>query len=404
MPDEQLVIADYRAARTYAVDDGSVRELGGGVLAEHAGFLTLPHRDGSPAQWAFADDRAGSLVVGGPGGERCHPIAIPAEHLACDPTGRYVAVTTGAGANTEPWSDVVTLVDLEARAPRRFRVRTGEPGVMITPDQRSGDPVLVLRHREPGAIEALALSRAAAVGPHVPELRGELTGDVAEDGHGDVADQRTGVVATATRRGLERFAVEDGLPRPVGIVPWPVDGRAYYLRFDPATGCALGVVRGGPGAPDAWTSWTNALVEIELASGRTRHAELPPGLAFRFAAGGGRAAVATVHPDGDRVSLLDRGGPQLKTVRQTALPAMSNPPAPDRLPWEPAGDAPAQRRAVALDPAGTAVAVSGGGDGLVHIVRDDATETIALPSPLDEGGHLLWWPAAPGAGTDPIGR
>ncbi|MFD0776221.1 hypothetical protein ACFQZ2_19995, partial [Streptomonospora algeriensis] len=184
MPDEQLVVADYRAARNYAVGDGSLRELGGGVLAEHAGFLTLPHRDGSPAEWAFADDRSGSLVVGEPGGERRHPIAIPAEHLACDPAGRYVAVTTGAGAGTEPWSDVVTLVDLDAQAPVRFRVRTGEPGVMITPDQLSGDPVLVLRHREPGAIEAIALARAAAVGPHVPALRGALTGDVAEDGHG----------------------------------------------------------------------------------------------------------------------------------------------------------------------------------------------------------------------------
>lgn len=403
MSDEQLVIADYRAARTYAVGGGTLRELGGGVLAEHAGFLTLPHGDRTRAQWAYADDRSGSLVVAGPDGERRHAIAIPAEHLACDPTGRYVAVTTGAGANTAPWSDVVTLVDLEAQAPRRFRVRTGEPGAMITPDQRSGEPVLVFRHREPGAIEALALARAAAVGPHVPELRGELSGDIAEDGHGDVVDQRTGVVATATRRGLERFVVEDGVPRPVGIVPWPVDGRAYYLRFDPATGCALGVVRGGPGAPDAWTSWTNSLVEIELASGRTRHAELPPGLAFRFAAGGGRAAVATVHPDGDRVSLLDRGGPQLKTVRQTALPAMSNPPVAGRLPWEPAGDAPAQRRAVALDPARTTVAVTGGGDGVLHLVREGGTETITLPSPLDEGGHLHW-PPPPGAGTDPIGR
>ncbi|MFD0776039.1 hypothetical protein ACFQZ2_19065, partial [Streptomonospora algeriensis] len=60
--------------------------------------------------------------------------------------------------------------------------------------------------------------------------------------------------------------------------------------------------------------------------------------------------------------------------------------------------------AVAVDPAGTTVAVTGGGDGVLHIVREEKTGTIALPSPLDEGGHLLWRPPSPGAGTDPIGR
>ncbi|WP_017539017.1 hypothetical protein [Nocardiopsis halophila] len=406
MPHEQLVVADYRAARTYALAGGSVRELGGGVLAEHAGFLALPHGGASGARharWAYADDRAGALVVGGPAGERRHPIAIPAEHLACDPAGRHVAVTTGAGANAEPWSDVVTLVDLDDGEPVRFRVRTGEPGVVIAPDRRSGEAVLLIRHREPGAIEAVPLERAAAAGPHVPELRGATTHDIADDGHGDVVDQRTGTAATATRRGLERFAVEDGLPRPLGTVPWPVAGRAYYLRFDPATGCALGVVR-GPGAPDAWTSWTNALVEIDLETGRTRHADLPPGLAFRFALGGGRAAVATIHPDGDRLTLIDRSGPRMRTLWQTALPAMSHPPAPGRLPWEPVGDAPAQRRAVALDPSGTTAAVTRGGDGEIHLVREEGTETVALPSPLHEGGHLLWPSSSPGAGTDPVGR
>ncbi|WP_116951411.1 hypothetical protein [Jiangella endophytica] len=400
----QLLIADYRAGRAYAVEAGTLREIGPGVLAEHAGFLTLPAGAPAKARWAYVEDRAGALVVGGPDGERRIPVAIPGEHLAGDAGGRHIVITTGLGASHEPWSDVVTVVDLARDEAVRFRVRTGEPGAGIVTDRSNGEPVVVLRHREPGAIEAIPLTRAVAAGAHLPVLRGAVTTDIAPDGHGDVVDQRGGVVATATSRGIERFVVDDGRPRAIGILPWPVPGRAYYLRFDPATGRAVGVVRGGPAAPESWTEWTNTLVDIDLATGDTRCAGLGPGLAFRFALGGGSAAVATIHPDGDAVTLVDRGGPAPHTAWRTALPPMSRPPAPGRLPWDPVGDAPAQRRAVALDPAGATVAVTRGGDAELHVVREDALETIAVPSPLAEGGHLLWLATDPAPETDSVGR
>lgn len=400
----RLLIADYRAGRTYAVDDGTLCQVGAGVLAEHAGFLALPAGAAAKARWAFVDDRAGALVVGGPDGERRIPVAIPGEHLAGDASGRHVVVTTGVGANAEPWTDVVTVVDLARDEAVRFRVRTGEPGAAIVADRSSGEQVIVLRHREPGAIEAIPLAHATAAGAHVPVLRGAVTTDLAPDGHGDVVDQRSGVVATATGRGIERFVVEDGRPRAIGILPWPVPGRAYYLRFDPATGRAIGVVRGGPATPEAWTEWTNILVDVDLGTGDTRRADLGRGLAFRFALGGARAAVATIHPDGDIVTLVDRGGPALHTAWSTALPPLSRPPVPGRLPWDPVGDAPAQRRAIALDPAGTTAAVTRGGDAELHLVGDGVVETIAVPSPLDEGGHLLWLAADASAETDSIGR
>lgn len=403
----QLLIADYRAGHTYAVEDGTLRQLGAGVLAEHAGFLTLPAGPATKARWAFVDDGAGALVLGGPDGERRIPVAIPGEHLAVDASGRYIVVTTGLGANAEPWSDVVTVVDLAREEAVRFRVRTGEPGAAIVADRSSGAPVIVLRHREPGAIEAIPLAHATAAGAHVPVLRGAVTTDIAPDGHGDVVDQRSGVVATATGRGIERFVVEDGRPRAIGILPWPVPGRAYYLRFDPTTGHAVGVVRGGPAAPEVWTEWTewtNTLVDIDLGTGDARRVDLGPGLAFRFALGGGRAAVATIHPDGDAVTLVDRRGPTLRAVWRSALPPMCRPPVPGRLPWDPVGDVPAQRRAVAVDPAGTTVAVTRGGDAELQLVRDGALETITVPSPMDEGGHLLWLAADAAPETDSIGR
>ncbi|OQO94961.1 hypothetical protein B1813_02530 [Saccharomonospora piscinae] len=392
----QLVVADYRSGRNHTVHGGTVRPLGSAVLAEHAGVLALP----GGRSWAFVDDRGGALVVCDGDGCRRIPVAIPGEHLACDATGTHLVVTTGIGANSRAWSDVVTVVDVDSGESVRFRTRVGEPGIMVVSDQLDGEPSIVLRHREPGALEAIPLQRGLDAAPHVPRLTGEATTDVGDDGHGDVVDQQTGIAATATSRGLERFVVDHRVPRPIGVVPWPVPGRAFYLRFDPVTGRVVGVCRGGPTAPSDWTAWTNHLVDVDLSTGHTRSTPLPAGLAFRFALGGGRAAVATIHPDGDTLTIIDRSGPSMRAVRTESLPALSHPPVPGRLPWDPVGDSPAQRRAVALDPSGAVVAVTRGGDGQLHLIGEDGIDTITMPTPLDEGGHLYWQ----GSAADTVGR
>ncbi|MGP5655766.1 hypothetical protein [Candidatus Corynebacterium faecigallinarum] len=398
-----LVVADYRADRLYSVEGTTVAPLGAGTPAEHAGILPLPAPANASTRWAFVDDRRGTLAIhtGGPeGAAEQVAVAIPGEHAASGADGKYVVVTTGLGANAEAWSDVITLVDTDQGESVRFRTRAGEPGVVMTTDRSTGEQVIVLRHREPGAIEAIRLADALTTGPHVPVVTGRVTTEIADDGHGDVLDSRHGIVATATSRGLERFIVEDGAPRPVGIIAWPATGRAFYLRFDAPTNRAVGVVRGGPTSPTAWTEWTNHLVDVDLATGDTRHAPLPDGLAFRFAIGGETTAVVTIHPDGDRLTLLHRTSHGLGVQRQVPLPPMSHPPVPGRLPWDPVGDSPAQRRAVAVNPTGQTTAVTGGGDGELHLVTDGGIETLTLPTDLDEGGVLYW----PGGPIDPIGR
>ncbi|EXF23878.1 hypothetical protein BG28_09780 [Nesterenkonia sp. AN1] len=400
MESPPLIVADYRADQIYALSDSVFTTLGHGVLAEHAGVLDLPPHRESGRGWAFVDDRRGVLVRYSDGKFQEISTAIPGEHLARDVTGRYVIAATGLGANHEAWSDVVTVHDLEASESVRFRSRVGEPGVLVTSDQSTGEPMIVLRHREPGSIEAVPLCRALSVGAHVPVLRGETTTDIAEDGHGDVVDHHTGILATATSRGLERFVIDKGVPRSIGIVAWPVMGRAFYLRFDPNTGSALGVLRGGPTAPTAWTDWTNYFVEIDLSTGQTRHTELPKGLAFRFALGGETTAVTTIHPDGDQLSILDRDAETLQLRHHVPLPAMSHPPSPGHLPWDPVGDSPAQRRAVAVDPTGQTVAVTAGGDARLHLITADDIETLTTPSALDEGGVLFWTHNT----TDSVGR
>ncbi|WP_435299083.1 hypothetical protein [Timonella sp. A28] len=397
-----LVIADYRADCIYAVQGTQVTLINSGVLAEHAGIIGLPHHMGSATPWAYVDDKRGTLVLHTDNKtEPTHiPVAIPSEHIASDPTGQYIAATSGLGANFEPWSDIVTIADTKSGESVRFRTRVGEPGVVITTDRTTREPILVLRHREPGAIEAIPLAEALAVGPHVPVLTGKTTTDIADDGHGDVVDQETGIVATATSRGLERFIVENGQPRALPTIAWPVPGRAFYLRFDPNTHSALGIVRGGPANPQAWTDWTNHLVEIDLNTGETRHVALPNGLAFRFAFGGNRVAVASIHPDGDQLTLLQRDTTTLAVTQRIPLPSMSNPPTPGHLPWDPVGDSPAQRRAVAVDPTGETVAVTRGGDSQIHLITQRGMDTLTLPTPLHEGGVLFWT----GGPNDPVGR
>ncbi|MFD5600404.1 hypothetical protein ACFWHR_10120 [Leucobacter sp. NPDC058333] len=403
-----LVLIDYRSDRVYDIRGAEATARGHGFAAEHAGVLTLA---GERGRFAFADDLRGELVLcdenGDERGSRI-PIATPAEHIAGDESGRYVAITTGLGANAEAWSDVVTVADIDLGSARRFRSRVGEPGVGIVRDRETGEPHIVFRHREPGSIEAVPLQSALAVGPHVPVLRGEERDQVADDGHGDVADAKRGVFATSTSRGLERFVVTGGVPQPIGVVPWPVVGRAFYLRFDERAGAALGVVRGGPADPTAWADWTNHLVEVDLVTGATSHVRLPDGLAFRFALSRSRVAVVTIHPDGDELTVIERGSSEsgdgskstLDVIRRVSLPALSAPPTPGHLPWDPVGDAPAQRRSVAIDPTGAMIAVTRGGDGELHLITDDAFETVAVPTSVDEGGLLLWC----GGAYDGVGR
>lgn len=381
-----LVLADHRAGRWRTFETGGEPDpWSSATLAEHAGVLTLPAGAPGGARAVFADDALGTLVVlDGAGQARRVPVAIPAEHLACDPTGRYVVVTTGLGASWEPWSDLVTVVDLadpSGTTAVRVRVRTGEPGVVIVPDVGTGEPMVVLRHREPGEAEVIALHDLLRAGPHCPVVRGErlkLAGDL---GHGDAADHRSGVVHLSTEAGIERLRVTGGRPERLRTWPWPVPGRAYFLRFDPALGIVCSV-RGADSDAERWHTWTNHVVRWSL-DGAAEVTRTGDGLVLRPDAAGGTVAWTVVHPDGDRLAMLtgDR-------LREVELAPMSASPRPGVAPWDPVGDRSAQRRSLALI-SGDLAAVTRGGDGELHLVgRSGIDSTLDLGSPFDEGGHL----------------
>lgn len=409
-PTHHLLLADHRAGwwrriplsgtSAPAVED--LPDPAVATLAEHAGVLRLPA--GGSARAVFADDARGALVVlDAQGATREIPAAIPAEHLATDPRGRYVACTTGLGASWEPWSDLLTLADLHRGAAYRVRLgRTGEPGVAIVAAALAGaeGPTVLVRHRLPGAVEALDVATIRTAGPHCPRVHGPRLALSGDHGHGDALDPRTGVLHCATEAGIERVALVDGELRKLPTWPWPVEGRAYFLRVDPTARRLVASLRGGPDDPTQWQRWRNHVASWSLDDGGVEVVATGDGLVFRPDVLDGDVAWTVVHPDGDR--LLRRGSDGRTAV--TDLPPLSAGPRPGQTPWDPVAGRPAQRRAVALLDAHR-TAVTRGGDGELHVVRAGRlTGTVRLETPLDEGGHLALLPGEPAAETDGIGR
>ncbi len=408
-----MVVADQKAGTLYALEPRTgvlVRHDTETVLAEHAGFLTLPG-----GRLAYVDDLAGELVVldvftSAPDWrEETVSVAIPGEHLAASRDGRFIAVTTGLGLALEPWSDLVTLVDRQAARTRSRRIRTrrGEPGVVIAWDvsNSTASPAVVIRHREPGALEAITVEAILTANAHGPVLRGDLA-ELPDDGHGDAYDPTTGMIFNATNTGVHRHTFEDGLLVPGEALPWSAPGRAYFLRFCPRDRTLFAVVRGGDPEPKNWHTWTNYLWRYSLDTQEISTVHIGDGLVFRIALTEGHAVVARIAPEGDEAISFRRGpGSPLHEEGRSSLPSMRGAPAPGREPWDRA-----ERRAIAGSPTGSLFAVTRGGHGEIHIL--DAAQpgepgrTIQLPSPLHEGGHMAWLVRGQDArdGHDLVGR
>ncbi|WP_097964347.1 hypothetical protein [Streptomyces sp. or20] len=412
----RLLVSDHVAGRISLLDlpDGTERaELNHRHLAEHAGFLALPGD-----LTACVDDRAGELLLLDPYGpdtgrpliRRRIPVAVPAEHLAADPAGRRLAVTTGLGRNEEAWTGLLTAVDLAApdgAVAVRARGRTGEPGVTVL---GGPSPLVVLRHREPGELlvhrHRDLMRSAPACPPATPARRIALPDD---DGHGDAHDPLTGRVFAAAGSGVHRARREGDDLTPEAPLPWSADGRSggrgHYLRLDPVRRMLWSCVRGGPGDPGQWPDWSNDAWWHHLDTGVTGRLDLGPGLVFRLAVTARHIAYTRVHPDGDELVLLDApptDGSRPVVCARLPLPAMSGAPRRGGTPWDGV-----QRRAVAASPGGDLVAVSRGGHGEVHVFdadRADLLTTLTVPTPLDDGGHLALLTPGDGADADPVGR
>ncbi|GGR21952.1 hypothetical protein GCM10010497_24920 [Streptomyces cinereoruber] len=397
MPASVLLVSDHVDGAVYVltVPDGTVtKRLTGRHLSEHAGFLALPG-----GRVACVDDRRGELLVLDPFGdelvELAVPVAVPAEHLACDPTGRRLAVTTGLGKNGEPWSDLLTVVDLTAGEAARVRTRVGEPGVTVL---GGGDPLVVLRHREPGALAVHRFADLLAARPGCPVAVPHALLPLPDDGHGDAQDPGPGRVFAATGTGVHTARRKgDGLVAEE-VIPWESQARGWYLRLDTRRRALWSTLRGGDPDPLRWSDWTNQAWCHDLETGRTLLTDLGPGLVFRLAFARDHTAFTRIHPDGDELVLLGSDG----TLRRVPLPAMAGAPKRGGTPWEGV-----QRRAVAASPGDHWLAVTRGGHGEVHLVdarTGHETARVRLDTPLHHGGHATLLGRNDGAGGDPLGR
>ncbi|MCX2968685.1 MULTISPECIES: hypothetical protein [Streptomyces] len=403
-PEPLLLVADHVTGgiEVFAVPGGTrVARLPGPRVSEHAGFLALPG-----GRVACVDEAAGELLVldpsaalaGGPLVAATAPVAVPGEHLAADATGERIAVTTGVGERAEPWSDLVTAVDLRAGAATAVRARTGEPGVTVV---GAGAAALVLlRQREPGELALYRHAGLLAAGPGHPRAVPLARLPLPDDGHGDAHDPATGLVFAATGEGVYRARVRGTALLPEPPLPWRGAGRGYFLRLDPGRRLLWSCLRGGPGDPARWPEWTNTAWCHGLDSGRTALVDLGPGLVFRMALARGAAAFTRVHPDGDELLLLDPARPRV--AARTPLEPMSGAPRRGGTPWDGV-----QRRAVAASPGADWVAVSRGGHGEVLIVdaRTGRPGTVLRTrTPLPEGGRLAMVSAGDRGHEDAVGR
>ncbi|NEY34589.1 hypothetical protein GTU99_20695 [Streptomyces sp. PRKS01-65] len=377
------------------VPDGAVTgRLTDRHISEHAGFLALPG-----GRVACVDDRRGELLVLDPFAdelvEAAVPVAVPAEHLACDPSGRRLAVTTGLGKNAEPWSDLLTVVDLATGEAARVRTRAGEPGVTVL---GGGDPLVVLRHREPGALAVHRFADLLAAPPGCPAVAPHALLPLPGDGHGDAQAPGSGRVFAATSEGVHRARRKGDALVAEAVLPWGAPARGWYLRLDTRRPVLWTTLRGGAADPLRWPEWTNQAWRHDLETGRTLRTDLGPGLVFRLALARHHTAFTRVHPDGDELVLLGADD----TVRRCPLPAMDGAPRRGGTPWEGV-----QRRAVAASPGAGWVAVTRGGHGEVHLFDAETGQEAARlrwETPLHHGGHMMLRTRGDGAEGDPVGR
>ncbi|MEU8203668.1 hypothetical protein [Streptosporangium sp. NPDC049046] len=427
----RLVAADHVAGAVYVIEPRTGRvltRLHGRHPAEHAGFLHL-----ADARVAFVDDLAGELVVlapfaagtGDPTVVASAPVAVPAEHMAADPGGRFVVVTSGCGRSWEPWSDLLTIVDLDPRTgggpgeavrPWAVRVRTriGEPGVTVIPGRAApanaqepaaaDDLFVLLRHRMPGALHAHRLSHLLDALPGCPKVEPLIRLPLPDDGHGDAADPATGQVFAATGGGVHRARLSDAGLVAEPPLPWDVPGhhggRGYYLRLDPARRTLWSNVRGGPEEPGEWPLWTNDAWWHRLDDETTGRVPLGPGLVFRLAFCADRVVFTRIHPDGDELIVVGADDPAV--LARVPLPPMDGAPRKGGTPWDGV-----QRRAVAASPTAPLVAVTRGGHGQIHLIDLSAgaeLHTLHLPTSFDEGGHMALIATDDGSPGDAVGR
>ncbi len=399
---EYLVAADptAQALHVYRTSDlkrtGTLDDI---QVSAHAGSLALP--DGRLLVIDDAKARLDAIRIDGRGRPQIVDRAdIPGQDwdgatwFAADPSLRYVVFSGEADAGSTP----VTVVDLRTFVAHQVRVPVAPDSsgtVAETQVYLAGHPLQVV-WTTGGQFRSTPLARVLADKP----LRVTSTAPVGVGTHGPVVSRRGDAVFSTTADGFDGAAISGatlGSPRSVAYSPTRNVVQSYRPRLASDERTVWGGVAEDTGlSPSEWADTRNDVNLVDTVAFTSRLVRMPDGLAGRLAMSDRYAALSTISPDGDALTLMD-AAPASPTygriVGTVALPSSTHGPV--------AGvpTTGTQTHFTALDPAGRTAFVTNGGDGRISVV-DTATRrltrTLSVPTPLTGGGYLtVVHPGAP---------
>lgn len=391
---EYLLAADPAAEAVHVYRTSDLKRTGsleGVGIASHAGTLQLP--DGRVIMIDDKNATVDAVRITANGKPRIVDQAkIPgngwegATWAAADASLHYLAFS-GEGADTQA---PVTIVNLTSFAISQVQVPTEADSSGSVPETQvylAGRP-LQLVVTTGGQFRAAPLSTVLAKHAFTPTS----TAPVGAGTHGPVVSRRGDRVFSTTADGFSGANIPGnslGSPRSVAYSSsrdvvqnyrprLAVDGRTVWGSAAEDTGLT----------PEQWADTRNDVNVIDTSTFTSRLVRLPDGVASRLALSKRYAAVATTHPDGDVLTLLDSrsSSPTARRIVGTiALPAASGGPVEGKPTTG------TQSHFVALDASGSRAYISNGGDGRIVVVSTkdrSIVRTIKTPTALDNGGYL----------------
>lgn len=389
---EYLVASDEEADALYVYRGSDLKRTGSLddlALSGHAGTVQLP--DG---RLIGIDDEAGRVVavkINSKGRPKIvDSVDIPgdwegAAWAVADAGLRYFAVS--GGSEDAP---TVSVVDLRTFALHQMAVTPAPDSSGNIPETQvylAGKP-LQLVYTTGGQFRTVPLRTLLTGG--TPEVTS--TAPVGPATHGPVITRTGDQVLSTTADGLDSASISGTTltnPRSVAYSPTrniiqvyrprlAVDGRTVWGSAAEDTGLA----------PAAWADTRNDVSAIDINTHRSHLTRLPDGIAGRLAISRRYAAVTTIHPDGDVLTLLDArrsSATYRRIVGTVALPSLTHGPV--------AGTPTTgtESRFSALSPSGATAYVSQGGDGEIEVINTNKRRivaTIDTPSALRGGGYL----------------
>lgn len=392
---EYLVVSDPQAEALHvyrASDNKRTGSLDDIAVSTHGGTLPLP--DGRLIVVDDANARVAAITINAKGKPRIvDSAAIPGDDWegmawgTADTRLRYFAFTGEGHDGVSP----ITVVDLRTFRVHQVEVATGSDGSGNTPETQvylAGKP-LQLVYSTAGKFHSVPLSDVLADrSPHVTS-----TAPVGNGTHGPVVARNGAAVFSTTAQGFFGASITGATlrsPRHVAYSPTRDIPSNFRPRLAADERMVWGAVTENPAVtPENWADTRNNVSLIDSVTYKSRLVRLPDGQASRLAMSSAYAAVSTIHPDGDVLTLLDANRDSKTYGRIVGTVAISSPTDGPVAGKPTAGT---QSHFVALDPSGKRAYVTNGGDGKITVI-DTTTrrvvKTIDAPTPLTGGGYLV---------------